>query len=256
MANVVNPKVPKALAEIAARAIEKDPEHRFRSARALSRELRHWIEEHGHAFENDGAATPRRGPMLLAAALLVGVIAAGVAWWATSHKAAPAVVAAVTAAPAAAVVAPAPAVSPPPAVAGPASEALSAIAAPVAVEPAATAVNTNPAPPVATAAVVTKDTKPAAAPKETARERRVREAKERAAAAAPLPTGTLRLAVSPWGQVEVDGAPMGSAPPLNELTLPEGRHQIIIRNEDFPPYSASVTIAPGQPVTLKHKFGT
>jgi hypothetical protein len=37
---------------------------------------------------------------------------------------------------------------------------------------------------------------------------------------------------------------MGTAPPLNELTLPEGKHQIIIRNEDFPPYSASVNVAP------------
>src|SRR6185295_18739449 len=97
MANVVNPKVPKALAEIAARAIEKDPEHRFRSARALSRELRHWIEEHGHAFEGEGAATPRRAPLLLAGALLVGAIVAGVAWWAMSHKAAPVTVAAVAA---------------------------------------------------------------------------------------------------------------------------------------------------------------
>jgi serine/threonine-protein kinase len=87
MAHIVNPKVPKALAEIAARAMEKDPELRFRSARSLSRELRHWVEEHGQAFEGgEGAATPRRGPMLLAGALLVGLLAAGVAWWATSRR--------------------------------------------------------------------------------------------------------------------------------------------------------------------------
>jgi serine/threonine-protein kinase len=73
---------------------------------------------------------------------------------------------------------------------------------------------------------------------------------------APPATGIVRIAVSPWGQVEIDGKVAGTAPPLSELTLPEGKHQITIRNEDFPPYSASVNIAPGQPVTLKHKFGS
>ena len=46
--------VPAALAEIVARAMEKDPEHRFRSARALSRELRHWLEENANPNAPDG----------------------------------------------------------------------------------------------------------------------------------------------------------------------------------------------------------
>jgi hypothetical protein len=49
---------------------------------------------------------------------------------------------------------------------------------------------------------------------------------------------------------------VGTVPPLTEIMLPQGKHQVTIRNEDFPPYSASVDIAPGQPVTLKHKFGS
>ena len=65
------------------------------------------------------------------------------------------------------------------------------------------------------------------------------------------PLGSVRIAVSPWGNVEVDGTPVGTTPPLNELTLPEGRHQITIRNADFPPFSTSVNVAPGQPVTLQ-----
>lgn len=68
--------------------------------------------------------------------------------------------------------------------------------------------------------------------------------------------GRVRLAISPWGQIEVDGAPAGTAPPLNELTLPEGRHQITIRNADFPPYSATIQVTADQPVTIKHKFGS
>lgn len=99
------------------------------------------------------------------------------------------------------------------------------------------------------------------APKESARERRAREAAERAASAgvaapkaAALPTGTLRIAISPWGEVEVDGKAVGNSPPLTELTLPAGRHQIVVRNTDLPAYSAVVNVTAEQPVTFKHKF--
>jgi serine/threonine-protein kinase len=66
----------------------------------------------------------------------------------------------------------------------------------------------------------------------------------------------VRLAISPWGQVEVDGRSVGTAPPLNELTLSEGRHVVTIRNDDFPPYSSTVNVVPGQPVNLKYRFGS
>jgi serine/threonine-protein kinase len=91
--------------------------------------------------------------------------------------------------------------------------------------------------------------------KETPKERRAREAREREARQVAA-TGVLRIAVSPWGHVEVDGKPVGTAPPLNELTLSEGRHTVTIRNDEFPPYSASVNIVPGQPVSLKYRFGS
>ncbi|HKW84576.1 MAG TPA: PEGA domain-containing protein, partial [Burkholderiaceae bacterium] len=71
---------------------------------------------------------------------------------------------------------------------------------------------------------------------------------------APPPTGVLRIAISPWGQVEVDGKPAGTSPPLTELSLPEGSHQIVIRNADLPPYSTSVSVTAGQTATLKYKF--
>jgi serine/threonine-protein kinase len=54
LANKVDPAVPKALAAIAARAMAKDPEHRFRSARSFARELRQWLDE------NPPAPTARR----------------------------------------------------------------------------------------------------------------------------------------------------------------------------------------------------
>jgi len=68
--------------------------------------------------------------------------------------------------------------------------------------------------------------------------------------------GLVRLAISPWGQVEVDGTPVGTAPPLNEITLSEGKHHITVHNGDFPPYNATVTVTPGRPATIKYKFGS
>ena len=45
LASKLDPTVPKALAAIAARAMAKDPEQRFRSARSFARELRQWLDE-------------------------------------------------------------------------------------------------------------------------------------------------------------------------------------------------------------------
>jgi eukaryotic-like serine/threonine-protein kinase len=71
------------------------------------------------------------------------------------------------------------------------------------------------------------------------------------AAAAP---GLLQLAVTPWGQVEVDGRAMGTTPPLTRLTLPAGAHQVVVRNGDFPAHTGNVTVGEDKPVTLRHRF--
>jgi serine/threonine-protein kinase len=94
--------------------------------------------------------------------------------------------------------------------------------------------------------------------KESPKDRRAREVRLAAAAAALAATsgstGSVRIAISPWGEVEVDGKPAGTSPPMTELTLPAGRHQIVIRNADLPPHTASVNVTADQPVLLKHKF--
>jgi serine/threonine-protein kinase len=341
----VDRKVPLGLAEIAARAMLKDPEQRYRSARAFSRDLRHWLDDNTAAQEGDvpvptAPASRRRWITWALAGLVVGGVVLAVAW-APRQKAAPTTPAVVTPVPGpvpSPVVAQAPkvAASPPaasatavvPAAPGATSAAASAAepaAAPTTnsgtvaatpapspatpaskVEtPAATAIapaNGSPAamatpsatpktaaptagsaptksaltaapapkkPPAATVTPAAKApppkaaavAKPAPAAPKRAAEAREPEARSSAAAApapaaAPKPNGTLRIAISPWGQVEVDGVPAGTAPPLNELTLPEGKHQIIIRNGDFPPFRTTVTVNPGQAVTIKHKFGS
>ncbi len=316
----VDRKVPLGLAEIAARAMLKDPEQRYRSARAFSRDLRHWLDDNSATQDGDvpvptGPKARRRwvagalagvavGGVVLAVALAprqkaAQPAAAPPAAEAPTRAAAPATLAQPAAAPTA------PAVTPPVARAAPASAALAPVAAPVRAENSTVAVAAPapsvtsapaaapptaapPSPPTAApltpAAVAAPKKPPAASPKPAAtakaepakpvavakappaapkRAVEVREPEPKAAAvaAAPLPAaprtnGTLKIAISPWGQVEVDGVPAGTTPPLNELTLPEGKHQIIIRNGDFPPFRTTVTVNPGQAVSIKHKFGS
>ena len=243
--------VPAALAEIVARAMEKDPEHRFRSARALSRELRHWLEENANPNAPDGvpdeagpeAPRRRKSAVAIAAGLVMGLLI-GMGWLALrGGSPEPAALAAKAPVVTAAAATPAPTPTPAPA-AAPASVA----AAPVeTVAAAASAAAPRVATPAAAkvAAVVAKPS-----PKES------RPAREAQPAKASGGSGSVRIAVSPWGNVEVNGTPVGTTPPLNELTLPEGKHQIVIRNADFPPYSATISVAPGQAVNLKHKFGS
>jgi serine/threonine-protein kinase len=286
-AHEVDASVPRALSEITAKAMEKNPDDRYRSARALSRELRHWLEEHAQQESQEAAEeglASGKKPVVWALAGIAALAVAATAWWALSSRgpaqetevvaqvATPVVAQVVTAPPAAA---PEVASTPAPVVAAttPAVDAAASVtptaslpAAPVAAvtpAPATPTATPTPAPAPVQVAQVTKTepapAKPAVAPKETTKERRAREAREREAkraSGAVAATGTLRIAVSPWGNVEVDGKPVGTTPPLNELTLSEGRHTITIRNDEFPPFSASVTIVPGQPVSLKHRFGS
>ena len=327
LASKVDSTVPKALAAIAARAMAKDPEQRFRSARSFARELRQWLDDNPASANGEKTApaatpAPRRTRIVLGAAIAAGAaISAAVATWAVLSPAAPplaetsaARIEARTPAPGAnaAVAAPAPAVPDP--AAAPAAMAIEPSATPgpgpidaasgtmkvAAAAPATTDVATAPqggepapvptaadatppAAPVATppapatanappaakplATAVRVATTVAAAPRESAKDRRAREARERegrendarVATAAKLvapPTGTVKIAISPWGLVEVDGSSSGAAPPITELTLAEGRHQIVVRNGDYAPYTASINVTAGQTISVRHKFGT
>ena len=279
LASEVEAGVPVALAHITAKALAKNPEHRYRSARAFSRELRHWLDENTVSTEGDvQTGEPQRVSWLWLALGAAGVVGLGVAAWAllglpratapvglprpAAASASATALAAAVAEPAASAELP---IDPVGASASAAADAMmaavpatSASMADAAAGPASAAVALPIAPAVA------RETRAPAkeTPKETPKDKRIRETREReargaaatAAAAVPTPTGILRIAISPWGAVEVDGRAVGNSPPLTELSLPAGRHQVTVRNTDLPPFSTSVNVTADQPVTLKHKF--
>jgi hypothetical protein len=74
------------------------------------------------------------------------------------------------------------------------------------------------------------------------------------ASAAPEATGVVRLDVSPWGEVWVDGRSQGVTPPTRQLNLPIGRHAIVLRNGDLPPYQQTIEVKAGKPVRVYHQF--
>ena len=69
----------------------------------------------------------------------------------------------------------------------------------------------------------------------------------------PIPA-QLNLAITPWGEVLVDGTSIGVTPPLTQIPLSAGQHQIEIRNGNAPAFSQTIRIASGENQTIRHKF--
>ena len=64
----------------------------------------------------------------------------------------------------------------------------------------------------------------------------------------------LSFAVTPWGDVYLDGRKMGASPPLKELKVAAGEHTIEIRNVNFPPYKETLLLKADSSKKLKHIF--
>ncbi len=75
-----------------------------------------------------------------------------------------------------------------------------------------------------------------------------------APAAKPVALARLGFAVTPWGEVYIDGRKTGITPPLNEIRLPPGKHTIEIRNTTFQPHRQTVDLRADGSVRIKHKF--
>ncbi|HEY0337993.1 MAG TPA: adenylate/guanylate cyclase domain-containing protein [Burkholderiales bacterium] len=62
------------------------------------------------------------------------------------------------------------------------------------------------------------------------------------------------LAISPWGQVFVNGKMRGVSPPLQELELAPGKYRIEVKNTGSATHVVSVNAKPGERLRIKHKF--
>ena len=68
------------------------------------------------------------------------------------------------------------------------------------------------------------------------------------------PTALVMFAISPWGEIFLDGKSAGVSPPLSELELAPGHHRIEIRNGSFKPYLETFELEANQTVRIKYKF--
>jgi Adenylate and Guanylate cyclase catalytic domain len=64
----------------------------------------------------------------------------------------------------------------------------------------------------------------------------------------------VQLAISPWGEVRVDGKTVGVSPPLSRLELTPGAHRIEIKNRELHSYLQTLQLQPSHTIKLKHKF--
>ena len=112
----------------------------------------------------------------------------------------------------------------------------------------------TPAPPLVAETPPEAVTTPAEDVKPVETKAAMRRRTESAAAAVPVRDGTVNLAVTPWGEVIVDGVARGVSPPLTQISLSPGAHTIEIRNNSAPPFSVRVELRSGETISLQHRF--
>jgi eukaryotic-like serine/threonine-protein kinase len=262
---MVNPAIPRDLSDIVLNTLDKNPEDRYRSAAQFARELRRWGA--GHEADADAEATARTGasrpaplsasaqestqpaaaakssalgkPLLWTGSVSVLVIAVAAWVWHAGYFSASADLPPHAVTPAAA-----PSIAAAPAIA----KAPDPIATQV-LKPVPAAANTAPAGPAAVSPAATSAAPVIAAPGPTA------AVNEPANPVTPVATtGRLRIAVTPWGEVEVDGKKMGVSPPLTALSLEPGEHTVVLRNADFAARTVRLKVEAGKTEKISHRF--
>jgi serine/threonine-protein kinase len=235
-----NPKVDPVLAGVVAKAIARKPDDRYPSARHFARALRRWLDDQEGVVQAPAEMPKQRSAWVwpLIALALAGLIALMPDFLRDDR--APSTTTAVAAQGA----------TPP----------TEAVAAPVPVMVVAP-VEAPPAPKPAKDTKTAKDAKSQAA-KDAKDTKSAKAAASPSVAAVPSSSATpdapgkVQLAISPWGEVEVDGVAKGITPPLAQLSLPPGRHKITVRNGEHAPHSVTLTVESEKTVTLRHRFGS
>jgi serine/threonine protein kinase len=270
-----NPKLPRAFDHIVGKALAKDPNDRYQDADEMANDLRHFdsIEFKTPApaplpaLEHPTHPIPSSATELASAAdeeqslpSIETVLYASEPWWRQRRT----MIAAASAAVMLGVVAivamrdsPAPAStaseSPRPATAAAIAPATTTMPAPAAAAPPAPLV---PRMVAATASVPPQVIKEPDAPVKAATPAPAdaTAAQLAAAPAAPKPTARITFAVTPWGEIYVDGRKRGISPPMQELRVAPGKHVVEIRNSTFAPHRETVDVAADGVLRIKHKF--
>jgi eukaryotic-like serine/threonine-protein kinase len=281
-AHQINSAIPPELSSLVMKAIAKSASQRFRSAGQMARELRRWGQGEGAeamqgellpstkpadlpplseaAAAQSASAPGRKAPTAALAGVAALALAAGVAWWAFSPGAAPTATSTTTSAagsttsaaspvaakPQAAVIQ-TPIQTPAPAPAPAATSSPSAVAAAPSIPPVSNARSSD--------APSSGVSKPSVSQQASDIDKPVSVATAPAVTpTAVATTGRVRLAIQPWGEVEVNGKKMGVSPPLGQLTLEPGSHTITVRNADFSPRSFTVQVETGKTIRVNHTF--
>ncbi|MFZ2333996.1 MAG: adenylate/guanylate cyclase domain-containing protein [Sideroxyarcus sp.] len=64
----------------------------------------------------------------------------------------------------------------------------------------------------------------------------------------------LNLVIVPWGEVYLDGRMQGVSPPLMELQVLAGKHEIKIRNTTFPAFTQIIKVKSGEKIKIRYNF--
>ena len=77
---------------------------------------------------------------------------------------------------------------------------------------------------------------------------------EETTAVEPGAAALVSIAVTPWGEVYLDGRIQGVSPPLVELQVAPGKHEIEIRNTTFPAHVENIQVKANEKIKITHKF--
>ncbi len=231
----IRPETPPALADIVRKSMAKEPAARYQKAAELRNALADFVDGSRAPAADAAIATrtePRAARVLVPkralsgraiVAIVMGAIAIIVLAAALRREREP---------PTPRVAAPEPIAAPLPVTQAPAIEPPAAPQP----DPAAAAAAALEAHAAETRAAARRKSEPTPAP------------------APPPRDGNVALAVTPWGEVSVDGAARGVSPPLTQLSLAPGVHTIEIRNGAATPFVARVEVRSGETLGLQHRF--
>lgn len=242
----IKPDVPLRLARIAAKALAKKPEDRYQRAADMARELNRFLEKErtdriiakiqnpdlakANSDKDEMPVKERKFGAKQISFALGGALAIGLALWFSLKPSAP---------------------KPVPVL--PQPEHAEEVLAPPIEKKLPEAL------PAPRAVIEEQESSKASAPDKKALAAAKQAAKAKAPLVvakvepAPISLGALQIAVSPWGEVYVDGQSKGIAPPLTKLNLPVGKHKIEIKNGDDN-YAVTVEINTEKEVKIAHRF--